>query len=197
MDNQQFVLVGELNSPLSRGVESECLEGGKGVGDILVEEDLIVIVANGQIFVIIGDRERHHGYAIGVDCLIFRVLIEFSAEVVDSYSPIFISSNGPQMIVCDRHCIGLDLAKIYGVQPRLIFPFACLSKNTNKPDIKPFNGGCHNNHFAIISYGHCSALRLWVQKTNISMKTFPAFKGHPLASLVDEDGHGLIEGRNY
>ena len=60
MSNQQFIIICELNSPLGRGVESECLEGGEGVGDILVDEDLITVVADGQIPMVIGDRERHH-----------------------------------------------------------------------------------------------------------------------------------------
>ena len=60
MGNQQFIIVSELNSSLSGGVESEFLEGGEGVGDILVDEDLITVVANGQILMVIGNRERHH-----------------------------------------------------------------------------------------------------------------------------------------
>ena len=84
MGNQQFIIISELNSPLSGGVESECLEGGEGVGDILVDEDLVAIVANGQIPMVIGDRERRHGDAIGLDCLILRVFLELSIKVVDS-----------------------------------------------------------------------------------------------------------------
>ena len=84
MGNQQFIIISELNSPLSGGVESECLEGGEGVGDILVDEDLVAIVANGQIPMVIGDRERRHGDAIGFDCLILRVFLELSIKVVDS-----------------------------------------------------------------------------------------------------------------
>ena len=106
MGNQQFVLVGDLNSPLSRGVESECLEGGEGVGDILVDEDLVAIVANGQILVVVGDRERHHRYAIGLDRLILRVFLELSVKVVDSYSSILMASDGPKMIISDGYCIG-------------------------------------------------------------------------------------------
>ena len=75
MSNQQLKIISQLNSPFSGGIEGKGLERREGVRGILIDENLVAIVPNGQILVVVADGERHNGDVVGFDRLVSRIFI--------------------------------------------------------------------------------------------------------------------------